>query len=115
MTKKSRSSSISRMPTRQPTYLREWRKHRRMSQEEACQRLDIKQGTLSKIERGELPYNQDFLEQAAQAYGCDASDLLAINPLQVDSLRAVFSELQSAPEPLQRQALSVISALLKAS
>lgn len=51
-----------------------------MNQEDAAGRLGIKQGTLSKIERGELPYNQDFLEQAARAYGCDVEDLLAVRP-----------------------------------
>lgn len=52
-----------------------------MSQEKAAAALDIKQGTLSKTERGLLPYNQDFLERAAVVYGCDASDLLAIDPM----------------------------------
>lgn len=76
---KSSPDSVSR----QPTFLRNWRKFRKLSQEAASARLGIKQGTLSKIERGELPYNQDFLEQAAIAYRADAAaDLLSIDPLR---------------------------------
>ena len=67
--------------SRQSTFLRNWRKFKKLSQEAAAESLEIKQGTLSKIERGQLPYNQDFLEKAALVYGCDASDLLAVDPL----------------------------------
>jgi transcriptional regulator with XRE-family HTH domain len=103
-------------PSRKPTFLREWRKFRKMSQAVACERMGIvKQGTLSKIERGELPYNQDFLEQAALAYGCDAVDLIAVNPLQTDSLKSIFSILRTAPPETQRRVIVVIDALLKAS
>lgn len=101
-------------PTRKPTFLREWRKHVRLSQEEAAARIGIKQGTLSKIERRELPYNQDFLEQVALAYGCDPEDILSINPLKPDPPRLVYEQLRAASPVMQRRALDVLEALLKA-
>lgn len=82
---------------RKPTYLREWRQNSRLTQDQAAQQLGIEQGTLSKIERGKIPYNQDFLESAAVIYKCDASDLFAVNPRQNDTLSHTFSLLRSAP------------------
>lgn len=85
--------------SRQPTFLRNWRKFRKLSQEAASARLNIKQGTLSKIERGELPYNQDFLEQAAIAYLADsASDLLAIDPLRPRETDVIKLFRRASPE-----------------
>jgi transcriptional regulator with XRE-family HTH domain len=99
---------------RQPTFLRQWRKHRALSQEEAADRIGVKQGTLSKVERGELPYNQDFLERVALAYGCEPEDLLSVNPLKPDPLRLVVSDLRKAPADVRARAINVLEALLKA-
>ena len=96
------------------TFLREWRKYKKLSQEEAADRLETTQGTLSKIERRELPYNQDFLEKAAMAYGCDPEDLLSINPLKPDAPRLVYERLRHASPVMQKRALEVLEALLKA-
>ncbi len=63
-----------------------------------------------------MPYNQDFLEAAAHAYGAhDAADLLTINPLQVDTIATLLSQVRLAPPGIRRQAYAVIEALLKAS
>jgi transcriptional regulator with XRE-family HTH domain len=102
-------------PTRKPTFLREWRKYLKLSQETAADRMGIKQGTLSKIERRELPYNQDFLEKAAEAYGCDVDDLLGVNPLKPDTPRMIYSQVKKATPQKQREILSIVEALLKAS
>lgn len=97
------------------TFLREWRKFRKLSQEQAAEQLDIDRTTLSRIERGEVPYNQDLLEKAALAYGCDPEDLISINPTLPDTLKLVYSKLKRAPHDLQEKALEIIEVLLKAS
>jgi transcriptional regulator with XRE-family HTH domain len=102
-------------PVRQPTFLRQWRKKTGLNQEQAAERIGIKQGTLSKIERGELPFNQDFLETIALAYGCDREDLLSVDPTAPDQLRLVWSELMRAPADVKARAVGYIEALLKAS
>jgi transcriptional regulator with XRE-family HTH domain len=67
--------------SRSRTFLKEWRKVRHLTQIQAAERVGIRQSTLSKIERGQLPYDQDFLERAALAYGAhEAADLLTIDP-----------------------------------
>lgn len=62
------------------TFLREWRKYRRLSQERAAERLDIERSHLSRIERGQIPYSQGLLEAAAEAYACEPWDLLNVDP-----------------------------------
>jgi transcriptional regulator with XRE-family HTH domain len=96
------------------TYLRQWRKLRKLTLAKASERVDIDGTTLGRIERGELPYNQDFLERLAHAYGCDPADFLNIDPLKPDPPRLVYSRLQSAPHDVQVRALAVLEALLKA-
>lgn len=96
-------------------FLRQWRKHRDLTQEQASERLEIEQGTLSKIERGLVPYNQDFLERAALAYGCEPSDLLDIDPLAPNAPKLIYTRLAKADPATQRRALDVLEALLKAS
>lgn len=65
---------------RSPTFLRQWRRFKKLSQEKAADRVDVDRTTLGRIEKGELPYNQDFLEKLATAYGCEVPDLLSVDP-----------------------------------
>lgn len=100
-------------PKRGRVFLREWREFRELTQEAAADRVDVDRTTLSKIERGILPYNQDFLERLALAYGCEPAELLGINPLQPDPPKLVYARLRAAPPDVQRRAVAVLEALLK--
>ena len=97
------------------TFLREWRKFRQLTQARAAERVEIDEATLSRIERGHLPYNQDLLERLAHAYTCEVSDLLTINPMAPDKPRLIYDRLRAAPQDVQAQAVAVLEALLKAS
>lgn len=95
------------------TFLREWRKFRHLTQIQASERIGVEQSTLSRLERGESPYDQDFLERAAYAYMCDPADLLMRNPLDEDAVWSITDNLRkAAPDDLERAA-AVIGALLK--
>lgn len=95
-------------------YLRQWRDFRELTQDQAADRAEIDRSSLSKIERGEVPYNQDLLERLSLAYGCDPSDLLDIDPLKPDPPRLVYNRLREAPPAIQERALAVLDALLRA-
>lgn len=102
--------------TRKPTFFREWRKFRKLTQIEAADLLEVDQSTISRLERREIPYDQDILERMALVYGChEPYDLLSINPLKPDKPRLVYDALKNAPEPVQEQALAILNAFLKAS
>ena len=65
---------------RRPTFLKEWRKHRKLTLEVASQRADMTAGNLSAMERGAQGYTQAGLEALAQAYGCEPGQQLALDP-----------------------------------
>ncbi len=62
------------------TNLRAWRLFRRLTQEQAAERIGIDYTTLGRIERGRVPYSQGLLEAAALAYDCEPWDLLNRDP-----------------------------------
>ncbi|MFA7308104.1 MAG: helix-turn-helix transcriptional regulator [Hyphomicrobium sp.] len=99
---------------RNRTFMREWRDFRRLSQEEVADKLDIDRSTISRIERGESPYDQDILERLALVYRCDPEDLLAINPFGENKLHIAYSDLRRAPAEIQARAVGYIEAILKA-
>lgn len=61
-------------------FLREWREHRGKTLVQVAEYLHMTHGTLSKIERGKVPYNQKLLENLADLYMCDVPDLIVRDP-----------------------------------
>lgn len=96
-----------------PTFLRQWREHRNLSQDDAAERIGIDRSLLSKVENGKAPYNQAFLEAAAYAYRCDVADLLMRNPLDKSAPWALIDVVREAPPALQKQIFTVVESLLK--
>lgn len=66
--------------TGQQHFLREWRKHRKLSQEELADRVGATHGLISQLERGITGLTHDRLERLAHALGCKAADILAGPP-----------------------------------
>lgn len=97
----------------QRTFLKEWREFHNLSQESAASRLNISRTLLSKIENAKSPYTQQFMENAAAAYGCDVPDLIMRNPLNKDAVWSIHDQLKKAsPERLQ-DILNIVDAMLK--
>ena len=93
--------------------MRQWRKFKKLTQEQAAERCDVDRTTLGRIEKGELPYNQDFLEKLALAYGVDVVDILTLDPLVPDPPRLVYDRLRKASKEKQNQAMLILDALLR--
>lgn len=98
---------------RRKTFLKEWREYRNLTQDQAAERIGITQATLSRIERGIHPYDQDFLEKTAFAYGCEPQDLLMRNPQDENAVWSIADHLLKASPTERAQAAAVIDALLK--
>lgn len=94
-------------------FLKEWRTFRELTQETAAARIGIDQSTLSRIERGHVPYDQDFLEAAAYAYMCDPADLIMRNPGDADAPWSIMDSLKKASPEQKEQVRAVVDALLK--
>lgn len=65
-----------------PHFLQQWRKHRRMNQEEASAQIGYDKGLISKLENSKTPYTQYTLEALARVYDTTPGALLSINPLE---------------------------------
>lgn len=102
-------------PRRGRTYLKQWREFRQKTQEQAAPLLGIDQSTLSRLERGISPYDQDFLEKAAFVYMCEPQDLIMRNPKDQDAVWSITDNLKKATPSDRVRAAAVIDALLKKS
>lgn len=61
-------------------FIKEWRDYRTLTQEQVADRIGVSTTTFGRIEGNKIPYNQDFLELAAEALRCDPWDLLHRDP-----------------------------------
>ena len=106
-------------------YFRQWRKLSGLTLEQAADRIErasearadaspasrpisMTHATLSRIERGKLPYSQGLLEILAQVYRTDRASLIMRDPSEPEGLWSIWEQLK----PVERvQALEVLKAL----
>lgn len=98
----------------QPTFLRQWRKHRDLTLERAAERIGEAAGTglthgqLSRIERGEQPYSQAILEAAAKAYRTDPASLLWRDPTNPEAIWSIWDQ----AKPGERRTIEEMAAVV---
>lgn len=95
--------------SKQPHYVREWRKFRGLTQEQLAERIGIDKGYLSKIENGKRRYDQPFLEAAAAAMSCEPADLIIRNPIDSQSMWSIWDTLK----PVEQMQLVEIAKTIK--
>lgn len=100
---------------RQRTYLKEWRDYRGRRQNEVADLLEIAPSTLSRLEAGKTPYDQDVLEKLSVIYGCDPEDLISINPNHTAAMTEVVKALRNADDETRKRALSILEVFLKSA
>lgn len=87
---------IARIQARRPAriFLREWRLHRNLTQEQLSERVGTDKGTLSKWENGKRAMNTDILSELALALQCEPFDLYRdpARPTPSDLLRDLSSD-----------------------
>lgn len=102
-------------------FLREWRLHAGFkSIQAACDRaleiaadklvteeelgesriVGLSQPNLSRIERGEVPYNQTLLELLAEVYGTDPASLIMRNPEDPEGIWSVYDQIPVSERPV---------------
>jgi transcriptional regulator with XRE-family HTH domain len=91
------------MRQRQRIFLREWRKHRGYSLEQMAERLHMNKGALSRVERGERPYSQDFLEAAAEVLMTDPASLLMRDPSDPEGIWSLWDRVADADKDRLKQ------------
>lgn len=99
--------------TRSRHFIKEWRDHRGLTQEQMASRVQISRENYGRIEAGKVPYNQDFLELAAYALGVDPADLLIRNPLDKSAPWSIYDTLKKADPDTRTRIIAVMEALAK--
>jgi transcriptional regulator with XRE-family HTH domain len=75
-----------------PTFIRQWRDHRGLNQEQLADRLGMTQSHLSMLENGKRGYTQETLEAIADALQTDAASLLMRNPQDGDAIWSIWEQ-----------------------
>lgn len=106
-------------------FLREWRKHRGLSMEAACEaasaivqdrivaegeegslaKIGLSQPNLSRIENGKTPYNQTLLEILAEVYRTDIPSLIMRNPDEPEGIWSIYDQLPPTEKPVALKVL----------
>lgn len=90
-------------------FIKEWRKHRSLTQDQLAERIGINRAYLSKIESGARRYDQPFLEAAAEVLQCAPADLIVRDPSDPDGIWSIWDALA----PAQRNQVVEIAKTIK--
>lgn len=90
-------------------FIKQWRKHRGLTQDQLAERIGIDRAYLSKIESGKRRYDQPFLEAAAEVLQCDTADLIIRDPTDPDGIWSVWDTLK----PVERAQVVEIAKTIK--
>lgn len=100
MAKKKRTAGILPKPRRNRAgvQIAKWRLHHELDQTELAEKVGLSQSTVSRIESGEVPYDEDFLTAAAKVYGCQPTDILERDPVTAKKLGPIIQDLKDLGE-----------------
>lgn len=85
---------------KQRHFIKEWRKHRGLTQMQMAERIGIDKSYLSKIENNDRRYDQPFLEAAAEVLQCAPADLIIRDPADPDGIWSIYDQL-TGPQRVQ--------------
>lgn len=89
-------------------YIREWRDHKGLTQDQLAERVGLSRTQISRIENHRQGYSQELLEAVADAIGVSAATLIMRAPGSEWTLQEALTGLG---EVQRRQAIAVIEAL----
>lgn len=75
-----------------PTFLRQWREHRKLTLEQLAERVGTTHATLSRVERGLTPYSQPMLEALAEELMTDPASILMRDPTDPEGIWSVWDQ-----------------------
>lgn len=93
-----------------PTYLRQWRKFRKLTQEQLAERVGLTAPSVSQLETGKQGFTDQSLAQYASALKCTPAELLSFDPRRADSFWPLLQAAEKLEGGSRRQAHRVIAA-----
>lgn len=94
-------------------FIRQWRKHRGLTQETLANRLQVAVSTISQLETGKQGYSQPMLEALARELLCEPADLLMRDPTDNSAPWSIHDQLSKAPPERQKEIMDVVTVLLR--
>jgi len=74
-------------------FIREWRRHRGLGQEQLAARVDMTTSSISQIETYKQGWTDETLAAIAEALQCSPGDLLIRNPLEEEAPWSIWDRL----------------------
>ena len=108
----TRVTSRLKTPQRRRHFVKEWRKHRGLTQAQLAERIDVAVSTISQLETYKQGYSQATLEALAWALQCEPADLLVRDPSKEDALWSIYDDLDA---PAKQQILEIAKTFKRAS
>lgn len=91
-------------------FIRAWRKHRDCTLERLAERVGTTHATLSRVERGKVPYSQPLLEALADALGTTPASLIMRDPSVSNGIWDIWEQI---PTQNRDQAAKVLETFKK--
>jgi transcriptional regulator with XRE-family HTH domain len=88
-----------------PTFIRQWRTHRGYTLERLAEMVGTTHATLSRVERGIIPYNQELLELLADALTTEPASLIMRDPTKHEALWSLWDR----AKPGERDQISALA------
>ena len=95
-----------------PTFLKQWRTHRKLTQEELAAKADLTAPGISQLENGKQGFTDDSLARLAKALGCTPAEILAHDPTREDSFWPLLQIAESLQGIDRRRVRAIIQAAL---
>lgn len=97
-----------RMKQQARLFIREWRKHRGLTQQRLADRLGVDKGTISKLENGKMPWDQKYILGIAEALGIEPASLFMRDPSQPDYAWTLWEQAKKLSPEEARKASEMI-------
>lgn len=79
-------------------FIKAWRLHRGLTQEQLAERVGIDKSYLSKIENGRKRYDQPFLEAASEVLNCSPADLIDRDPSHGARIWEIYDKMTASQQ-----------------
>ena len=115
----TRVKSRLKEPQRRRHFIKEWRKHVGLTQEQLADRIGVAVSTISQLETMKQGYSQPTLEAIADALGREPADLLMRKPPKKDEDEdpdpnsGMWSIWEKLDVPAKNQAIKILKTFQK--
>jgi transcriptional regulator with XRE-family HTH domain len=94
-------------------FVRQWREHRGMTQEQLAEAVGKSRGLISQIESAGTDLTEDMIYALANAFRCAPWDILRTNPMTDGAVADIADALRGQPADIQAEALGFVRGLTR--